>query len=95
MKDKNKTTYDSTAVKWTWILLIITTWFFPGQYAPRLYGEIRYGRPLGYLTFYPPFRHTLWRSTGINLLYLSIDFLIIYAIVRAVMRILEKMRQEK
>lgn len=95
MKAKNKTTYNTVAVKWTWILLIITTWFLLGQYDPRLYDEIRYGRPLGYLTFYPPLSHTLWRSTGINLLYLYIDFLVIYAIVRAVIRILEKMRQEK
>lgn len=68
--------------KLTITFVIIATWFFPGSPSSDGYGMV-FGYPFKYLTFYE-IGNTLWNSTGVNLLFLYLDYYIIFYVIKAI-----------
>lgn len=93
-ENKRKIRLNSLYIKLTSIILFITTWFCP--YNDRQYeahGIKSFGMPFAYLDFPDNvIKDSLWSSTGINLLYLYLDFVIIYYIVKFVGTVFKKIR---
>lgn len=86
MKNRFKSAY----MKLTVIFIFISTWFFPGCPTTDGYGTV-FGVPFGYLTFYD-ISNTLWHSTGINLLFLYLDYCIIHYVLRAIGSFIKKLQ---
>lgn len=93
---KNKERLNSFYIKMTIIILLVTTWVCP--YNSRQYmaqGVKSFGIPFAYLAFPDHvIKDSLWGSTGINLLFLYLDFAIIYNIVKYVGKLINKIWKE-
>lgn len=79
---KTMTESKSIYTKLTITFVIIATWFFPGSPSSDGYGMV-FGYPFKYLAFYE-ISNTLWNSTGINLLFLYLDYYITYYVIQTV-----------